>query len=84
MSADKRSSAPSDSGGRGAAGDEEDASTVATTFFKEVTILFLGVLVGFLWRAYTDDERVSHEGHVIVVLLLVIFCLGRYIALTRR
>ncbi len=55
---------------------------LTATFLKEVAIFVTGVFIGFFWSQYFI--QVGEEAHIIIVLLLVIFCLIRYIYLSRR
>lgn len=64
--------------------EEERRRTVATTFVREVSVLFLGIGIGYVWRVYTEEAATTYEANIIVLLLIVVFCLGRYIALIQK
>ncbi len=61
---------------------EKRTAHLAMTFLKEVSILLVGVFVGFFWRMYFEEA--GNETHIIIVLLLMILCLTRYIYLFAR
>lgn len=72
--------APKEGGTAGAAGRQN----ITLMFVKEVTILLVGVFIGFFWSQYFNAAESSDEVHIIVSLLIVILCLVRYIYLFVR
>lgn len=65
---------PAGKGGRDGADDN-----IYTQFIKEVAILILGVMIGFVWSQYFRE--VSQEAHLVVSLSIVVLCMVRFIYL---
>ena len=54
--------------------------TVATEFFRDFLVFIFGILIGFFWHLYYTLDSTS-EAHIIIGLVVIIICMGRYIFL---
>lgn len=68
------------------AGEPEPGSNrqaAALAFVKELTIFLLGICLGFFWQLYISAEP-SSQTNIIIGLVVIIICMGRYIMLVRQ
>ncbi len=66
-----------------AAQQERNASSITLQFLSELVIFLAGLILGFLWYMYYNETQRT-EIHFSIGLLVIIFCMGRYLFLLKK